>query len=91
MSIPNTLLCTVGVSLFYPNLSNLAKELQTDPTLCNLAEAYSEAVKEQQRRIEHKSENRVPQTEWERVGTLLYEDDNILATDRLCGADKLIL
>ncbi len=36
MSKPNTLLCTIGVSLFYPNLSNLANEQQTDSNLSAL-------------------------------------------------------
>ena len=84
MPKPNTLLCTIGVSLFYPNLSNLAKETQTDPILCKLVEAYSEAVREQQRRIDEKSERRVPDTEWTKVGTLLHQ---IEPTDRLCGAE----
>ena len=60
MSKPNTLLCTIGVSLFYPNLSNLAKETQTDPILCSLSEAYADAVQEQQRKIDMKSARRVP-------------------------------
>ena len=84
MPKPNTLLCTIGVSLFYPNLSNLAKEAQTDPILCKLAEAYSKAVKEQQRRIDEESERRVPDTEWMKVGTLLHQME---PTDRLCGAE----
>lgn len=85
MSKPNTLLCTIGVSLFYPNLSNLAKEPQTDQTLCKLAEAYSEAVEEQQRRKKRGSLNRVPQREWEKVATLLRDEIN--PTNRLCGAE----
>ena len=84
MPKPNTLLCTIGVSLFYPNLSNLAKETQTDPHLCNLAEAYSEAVKKQQRRKKDESAQRVPHKEWEQVGTLLHKMD---PTERLCGAE----
>ena len=84
MPKPNTLLCTIGVSLFYPNLSNLAKEAQTDSILCNLAEAYSEAVQEQQRRIDEESERKVPDREWTKVGTLLRK---IEPTDRLCGAE----
>lgn len=84
MPKPNTLLCTIGVSLFYPNLSNLAKETQTDPHLCNLAEAYSEAVKEQQRRKRDGSAQRVPHKEWEQVGTLLHK---MSPTERLCGAE----
>ena len=83
-SIPNTLLCTVGVSLFYPNLSNLAKEQQTDQTFRDLAEAYSKAVKEQQRREIAGSEKRVPHDAWKKVGTLLHGMD---PTDRLCGAE----
>ena len=84
MSKPNTLLCTIGVSLFYPNLSNLAKETQADPILCSLSETYSEAVEEQQRRIDMKSARRVPYSNWEEVGTLLYDMD---PTARLCGAE----
>ena len=41
MPKPNTLLCTVGTSLIYPNLSNLAGEPQSDPNLSALSEAYS--------------------------------------------------
>ncbi|MDE0317321.1 MAG: putative CRISPR-associated protein [Candidatus Poribacteria bacterium] len=84
MPKPNTLLCTIGVSLFYPNLSNLAKETQTDPILCKLAAAYSAAVKERERRINEKSECRVPDREWEKLGTLLHP---VQPTDRLCGAE----
>ena len=84
MPKPNTLLCTIGVSLFYPNLSNLAKEAQTDSILCKLAKAYSEAVQDQQRRIEAESERRVPHEKWEEVGSLLYDMD---PTARLCGAE----
>ena len=84
MPRPNTLLCTIGVSLFYPNLSNLAKKVQTDPTLFELAGAYSEAVKEQQRRAENESERRVPHAEWEKVGDVLHKID---PTNRLCGAE----
>ena len=84
MPKPNTLLCTIGVSLFYPNLSNLAKEAQTDPILCGLAGAYSEAVRDQQRRIDAESERRVPHEKWEEVGTLLYDMN---PTARLCGAE----
>ena len=39
---PHTLLCTIGTSLLYPNLSNLIKEKQTDPIRADLAQAYSE-------------------------------------------------
>lgn len=85
MPKPNTLLCTIGVSLFYPNLSNLAKETQTAPSLCNLAKAYSEAVEEQQRQKSDGSTRRVPHKKWEGVGTLLHND--IDPTDRLCGAE----
>ncbi len=85
MPKPNTLLCTIGVSLFYPNLSNLAKEAQTAPSLCNLAKAYSEAVEEQQRLKSAGSTRRVPHKKWEGVGTLLH--NNIDPTDRLCGAE----
>ena len=84
MSIPNTLLCTIGVSLFYPNLSNLAKETQTDPVLQDLAEAYSNAENEQRNRQNRNSPNRVPREEWEKVGALL---EGIDPTDRLCGAE----
>ena len=38
---PHTLLCTIGTSLLYPNLSNLIKEEQTDPLRAALAQAYS--------------------------------------------------
>ena len=38
---PHTLLCTIGTSLLYPNLSNLIKEKQTDPIRSALAQAYS--------------------------------------------------
>ena len=85
MPKPNTLLCTIGVSLFYPNLSNLAKEPQTDQTLCKLAKAYSEAVEEQQRRQKSDSPEKVPQQEWAKVGTLLHNE--IDPTNRLCGAE----
>ena len=37
----NTLICTVGTSLIYPNLSNLVREKQTHPVLNDLAQAYS--------------------------------------------------
>ena len=84
MPKPNTLLCTIGVSLFYPNLSNLVKEAQTDRVLYELAEAYSKAVKEQERRIDRKSERRVPDREWKEVGPLLR---HVKPTDRLCGAE----
>ena len=39
---PHTLLCTIGTSLLYPNLSNLIKEKQTDPVRAALAQAYSD-------------------------------------------------
>lgn len=39
---PHTLLCTIGTSLVYPNLSNLIKEEQTDPIYAALAQAYSD-------------------------------------------------
>ena len=39
---PYALLCTIGTSLLYPNLSNLIKERQTNLTLAALAKAYSE-------------------------------------------------
>ncbi len=42
MPAPNTLLCTVGTSLIYSNLSNLAKESQDSLILSALAQAYSE-------------------------------------------------
>lgn len=42
MSKPNTLLCTVGVSLFYPNLSGLIKGSQDNQAHVALADAYSE-------------------------------------------------
>ncbi len=42
MPNPHTLLCTIGTSLFYPNLSNLLKEEQTDPRRAALARAYSQ-------------------------------------------------
>ena len=41
MSTPHTLLCTVGTSLFYPNLSALAREPQADPVRAALARAYA--------------------------------------------------
>ena len=41
MPTPHTLLCTVGTSLFYPNLSTLACESQTDPVRAALAQAYA--------------------------------------------------
>lgn len=40
-SQPHTLLCTIGTSLLYPNLSNLIREEQTDPVRAALAQAYS--------------------------------------------------
>lgn len=39
---PHTLLCTIGTSLLYPNLSNLIKEEQTDPIRIALAQAYAD-------------------------------------------------
>ena len=39
---PHTLLCTIGTSLLYPNLSNLIKEKQTDPIRAALAQVYSD-------------------------------------------------
>ena len=39
---PHTLLCTIGTSLLYPNLSNLLKEKQTDPARAALAQAYAD-------------------------------------------------
>ena len=39
--MPHTLLCTIGTSLLYPNLSNLIREQQTDPICIALAKAYS--------------------------------------------------
>ncbi len=42
MPNPHTLLCTIGTSLLYPNLSNLIKEKQTDPVRAALAKAYSD-------------------------------------------------
>ena len=39
---PHTLLCTIGTSLLYPNLSNLIKETQTDPIRAALAQVYSD-------------------------------------------------
>ncbi len=41
-SQPHTLLCTIGTSLVYPNLSNLTQEKQTDPIRAALAQAYSD-------------------------------------------------
>ena len=41
MPKPHTLLCTVGTSLFYPNLSRLTQE-EADPTRAALARAYTE-------------------------------------------------
>ena len=41
MPTPHTLLCTVGTSLFYPNLSGLGREPQTDPIRDALARAYA--------------------------------------------------
>ncbi len=38
----HTLLCTVGTSLFYPNLSGLTHEPQDDPIRAALASAYNE-------------------------------------------------
>ena len=40
MPTPHTLLCTVGTSLFYPNLSGLTREPQADPVRTALARAY---------------------------------------------------
>ena len=42
MPAPHTLLCTVGTSLFYPNLSALAREPQADPVCAALARAYAD-------------------------------------------------
>ena len=39
---PHALLCTIGTSLLYPNLSNLIKEEQTDPIRAALAQAYAD-------------------------------------------------
>ena len=41
MPTPHTLLCTVGTSLFYPNLSALTREPQADPVRAALARAYA--------------------------------------------------
>ena len=41
MPTPHTLLCTVGTSLFYPNLSALAREPQADPVRAALARTYA--------------------------------------------------
>lgn len=38
---PHTLLCTIGTSLLYPNLSNLIKDEQTDPIRVALAQEYT--------------------------------------------------
>lgn len=38
----NTLLCTIGTSLFYPNLSRLSTEPQSDPVRAALGRAYSD-------------------------------------------------
>lgn len=40
--MPHTLLCTIGTSLLYPNLSNLVKETQSDTVRAALAQAYSD-------------------------------------------------
>ena len=42
MPTPHTLLCTVGTSLFYPNLSGLTREPQADPVRAALAQAYAD-------------------------------------------------
>ena len=42
-SKPHTLLCTVGVSLFYPNLARrLGERMKTDSTLVPLSKAYAD-------------------------------------------------
>ena len=41
MPTPHTLLCTVGTSLFYPNLSGLTREPQMEPVRAALAQAYT--------------------------------------------------
>ena len=40
MPKPNTLLCTIGTSLFYPNLNGLTREPQNDRVKAALAQAY---------------------------------------------------
>lgn len=42
MPTPHTLLCTVGTSLLYPNLSRLVEEPQPDPIRADLAQAYAQ-------------------------------------------------
>ena len=42
MPTPHTLLCTVGTSLLYPNLSGLVRESQADPIRAALAQAHSQ-------------------------------------------------
>ena len=42
MTTPHTLLCTVGTSLFYPNLSGLTREPQADCVRADLAQAYAD-------------------------------------------------
>ena len=42
MPTPYTLLCTVGTSLLYPNLSTLTTEPQTEPVRAALAQAYED-------------------------------------------------
>ena len=42
MPTPHTLLCTVGTSLLYPNLSRLVEEPQSDPIRAGLAQAYAD-------------------------------------------------
>lgn len=42
MPTPHTLLCTVGTSLLYPNLSRLVEEPQPDPIHAGLAQAYDQ-------------------------------------------------
>jgi putative CRISPR-associated protein (TIGR02619 family) len=67
------LLCTIGTSLLYPNLSNLIQEKQTDQNRADLAEAYSATLAQTSKK------------DWSKVARLLH--DKIEPTDRLCGAE----
>ena len=48
----HTLLCTIGTSLFYPNLSTL-KDDNSNPTLATLAQAYAREDWEQVAELLH--------------------------------------
>ena len=85
MPKPHTLLCTIGTSLFYPNLFNL-KDTNPDPTLAALAQAFERALKRFKKACE--KDPALAQADslkdWQEVAELLHKRK---PTDRLCGAE----